>query len=209
MELFTYFKYLITYWVWLVVGMVAGGVVGGSIAATAADAYMDSVSIYVQKEAAPPNANYFTYEGYYAQQTAAAYTETALKLLENDEIVKRAAESAGLPTDVGSIAGLKGNVVSKLEAPQLIKIDVTMPSRDQAAGLAEGLSQAVRTRTAEINRTGDASLSIEQVNQEPYVILVRPLIWLYVTVGVITGLILSALAAAFWTYLRHHYAKGK
>ena len=209
MELFTYFKYLITYWVWLVVGMVAGGVVAGSIAATAADAYMASVSIYVQKEAAPPNANYFTYEGYYAQQTAAAYTETALKLLENDEIVKRAAESAGLPTDVGSIAGLKGNVVSKLEAPQLIKIDVTMPSRDQAAGLAEGLSQAVRTRTAEINRTGDASLSIEQVNQEPYVILVRPLIWLYVTVGVITGLILSALAAAFWTYLRHHYAKGK
>ena len=33
MELFTYFKYLITYWVWLVVGMVAGGVVAGSIAA--------------------------------------------------------------------------------------------------------------------------------------------------------------------------------
>lgn len=209
MELFAYFKYLITYWVWLVVGMVAGGVVAGSIAATAADAYMASVSIYVQKEAAPANANYFTYEGYYAQQTAAAYTETALKLLENDEIIQRAAESADLPTDVGSIAGLKGSVVSKLEAPQLIKIDVTMPSHDQAAGLAEGLSQAVRTRTAEINRTGDASLSIEQVNEEPYVILVRPLIWLYVTVGVIAGLILSALAAAFWTYLRHHYAKGK
>ncbi len=193
----------------MVSGLLIGAIAAAAIAYTTPDAYLATVSIYVQKEAAPPNANYFTYEGYYAQQTAAAYTETALKLLENDEIIKRAAESANLPTDVNSIATLKGNITSKLDAPQLIQIEVTMPKLEQAAGLAEGLSQAVRTRTAEINKTGDASLTIEQINQDPYVVMVRPILWLYATVGAVIGLILAAIAAAFWTYIRHHYPKGK
>lgn len=209
MELFAYFKYLFTYWVWLISGLIIGGVIAASLAISAPDAYLATVSIYVQKEAAPPNTNYFTYEGYYAQQTAAAYAETALKLLANDEIVKRAAESANLPTDIASIASLKGGITSKMEAPQLIQIEVVMPNRDQAAGLAEGLSQAVRTRTAEINKTGDASLTIEQINEEPYVVLVRPLVPLYATVGAIAGLLLASIAAAFWTYWRHHDAKEK
>lgn len=207
MELFVYVKYIIKYWLWLAIGLMAGVAIAVGVAINTPDAYQATVSIFVQKEAAPPNANYFTYEGYYAQQTAASYAETAQQLLKNDEIVKRAAQTANLSTDVKSISTIKKRIITELESPQLIRVDITMPQRDQAFELAEGLSQALKSRTSELNKTGDASLSTEQVNEDPFVVKVRPLAWLYGVVGGLAGLVLSTVLVAGWIYFQHNRKK--
>jgi capsular polysaccharide biosynthesis protein len=204
MELFDYLKFIASKWLWLVVGTVIGALAAGSIAYTAVDEYRASVSMYVQRAPDASNDNYFTYEGYYAQQVAVSFTDTALELLTNDEIIKRAAENAGLTHDVNSINQIKGAIVTKKDAPQLIKVDVTMTNRDEASRLAEGLAQAVSSRTSEIhNAGGDAKLTVAQINERPFVVLERPLLWLYAIVGALLGLIGALLAATLWEYLRH------
>ena len=82
MELFEYLKYIYRYWKILLAGMIVGGIVAGALAFTSADSYMATVSIYVQRATDPSNDQYFTYEGYYAQQTAAAYAKTAYQIPE-------------------------------------------------------------------------------------------------------------------------------
>lgn len=208
MELSEYLKHLYNYWKWLIVGMVIGSLALGSVAYFSADAYRANVAIFINRSAEGANAQYFTYEGYYAQQTAAQYAKTVLELLGTNEIISRAAEFAGLPTDDSSIMSFKGAVETEQNAPQLILVSVTMPERSQASDFAEGLSQAVANRSAELNQNGDQDLIIEQVDDHPTVVLVRPALWLYSAIGAALGLVAAVVATVLWVYIKsQRYAK--
>ncbi len=202
MELIEYLRHLYRYKIWLLVGVIIGGLVGGILANSAKDQYQAATSLYIQRKTEAPNSQYFTYEGFYAQQTAVNFTDTAIKLLMTDEIISEAAKLAGYEKTPQQIGALKGSIVVKKDAPQLITVRITQPSRDQADNLATGLSQAIKQRTIDLNQYGDSSLSIEQVESTPLVNLVRPSVVIYTVIGAFVGLIFAMMASALWAFIK-------
>jgi capsular polysaccharide biosynthesis protein len=204
MELIEYLRFLYRFWLWLVVGAVVGVVIAAGYAYIQKDAYRASLSLLVQRQPDSTTTQYYTYDGYYAQQTAAAFTDNALKLLTNDAIVMRAAQSAGLSTSEANVAMLKSAITVKKDASQLLQLSVVLPSRQDAAAFSSGLASALRDRTNELNQEGDKKLAVDAVNGTPYVVLVRPWVLLYAIVGAVLGLLLAAASAGMWAYALHH-----
>lgn len=204
MELIEYLRFLYRYAVWLVIGLIIGGALGAGYAVTQKDAYKATLSLFVQRQTdASGQTPYYTYDGYYAQQSAAAYTDNAIKLLTNDEIVTRAAKQANLYSGESSVNNLRGAITVKKDAPQLISLSVVLPKHDDAANFTSGLADALRTRTTELNQDGDKKLAVDPVNTQPFVVLVRPLLPLYAAVGAGLGLLLAIAVAALWAYTRY------
>ena len=205
MELLEYLRFLYKNWPWLVAGLIIGGGIGAGYAISQKDMYQATTALFVQRQpdASASSTQYYTYDGFYAQQTAAAYTDNALKLLTNDEIVTKAAKTAGLRSDEASVAALKGSIVAKKDASQLIQLSVQLPKHDDAASFSTGLAEALKTRTNELNQGGDRLLSVDQVNTSPYVVLVRPSPELYGLAGALVGIVIATILTAGWAYVSH------
>lgn len=212
MELIEYIRHLYRFKMWLLAGIIIGGLVGAVFANSAKDQYQASTSLLIQRKADQPNSQYFTYEGFYAQQTAASYADTVIKLLVTDEIIAEAARLAGYEKTPQQISALKSFIVVKKDAPQLISVRITQPTYDLANKLAAGLSQSIKQRTVDLNQYGDSSLSIEQVESEPLVRLARPSVLIYSAAGALVGLVLAIMASAVWAFIRaqrrHRAAKA-
>jgi capsular polysaccharide biosynthesis protein len=204
MELIEYLRFLYRYWLWLAIGLVAGGAIGVGYSYLQKDSYKASLSLLVQRQPDPSNTQYYTYDGFYAQQTAAAFTDNALKLLTNDAIVSRAADSAGLSTSEGNIAALKSAITVKKDASQLLQLSAILPARQDALAFTSGLAAALRDRTTELNQEGDKRLVVDAVNATPYVVLVRPWMLLYGLIASVLGLMIAIAMAASLAYVRHH-----
>lgn len=206
MELIEYLRFLLKYWKWLLAGLLLGVIVGAGYTYAQKDNYRATLSLFVQRQpdASAYSTQYYTYDGFYAQQTAAAYTDNAIKLLTNDEIVTKAAKRAGLPTDEGSVGSLKSAIVAKKDASQLIQLSVILPKHDDAASFSVGLAESLKARTNELNQEGDKRLAVDPVNTVPYVVLERPAPLLYGLAGGALGLLLSVVLAAGWQYSRHY-----
>ncbi len=204
MELIEYLRFLLKYKYLFLASLLIGVGVGVGYAMVQKDLYRASMSLFVQRQPEEATSQYFTYEGFYAQQTAAAYTDNAIKLLTNDEIITRAARNAELPTDDGTLSRLKSKIAAKKDASQLIQLSVTLPNKKEAAAFTNGLANALRARTTELNAEGDRKLAVDPVNVEPYVVLVRPWLLLYGLVGAVSGLLLSVIVLSGWDYARHH-----
>jgi len=207
MELIEYLRFLYKYWLWLLVGLLVGAGIGSSYAYMQKDAYRASLSLLVQRQPDSMTTQYYTYDGFYAQQTAAAFTDNALKLLTNDAIVSRAAQMAGLPTSEGNIAKLKSAITVKKDASQLLQLSVVLPERQDAAAFSSGLAASLRDRTTELNQEGDKKLAVDAVNTAPYVVLVRPWMLLYGLVASVLGLLLAVAVAGCWAYVHHHRSR--
>jgi uncharacterized protein involved in exopolysaccharide biosynthesis len=202
MELREYFRFIRRFAYIIVAGIVLGSVVGSLYAMSRPEHYQSVMSLFVRRQTEVANIQYFTYEGYYAQQSAAAYTENALKLISNDEILRRAAKIAGMGQESADIQQIRGAIVSKKDAPQIIKLTVTMPTKDGVTRLTNGVAQALKTRTDELNQAGDNKLSIEPVNSEPIVMQVKQSPLLYGVAGSILGLLGTLVGCALWWYAK-------
>jgi uncharacterized protein involved in exopolysaccharide biosynthesis len=205
MELRNYLDFLWRYRLSLLGALVLGSLLGGSYAATRDETFQAVQSLYVQRQPDNSTTQYFTYEGYYAQQVAASYTDTALKLLTSDEILRRAAENAGMATDVRSLSRLRSAIVGKKDAPQLIKVTTTLESEQNATRFSHGLAEALKSRTAELNRTGDSRLTIDSVNSQEYVSTVKPPLPIYAIAGAILGFLSMLCGLALYHYIRDRH----
>lgn len=210
MELIEYLRFIKRYIWWLLAAAVVGIALGLTYSYIQKDAYKATMSLFVQRQpdASTSSTQYYTYDGFYAQQTAAAYTDNALKLLTSEEIISRAAKEAGLPSDAKSVAALRGTIATKKDAPQLIQLAVVMPNKDDAAAFTQGLATSLKARTTELNQEGDTRLAVDPVNPQPFVILVRPLWWLYGLAAGFFLLLVTLVVTAAWDYTRHHRHKS-
>lgn len=204
MELAEYLKLIYRYrWLVLACVLVFGG--GAYLfAVTRPNLYEAKIDLFVQRQPDGQSDLYFTYDGFYAQQTAAAYTDNALELLKSDEIIRRGAEKAGIPLENNTANKLRGSIDTEKVASQLINLAVVRPGEDEAGALAAGLADALSDRTQELNQQGDKKMVVAAVNPTPTVVMVRPLDWLYALIGIVIGFVIGASAAAVLNYLRPH-----
>lgn len=203
MELFEYLKHLYRYRFLILAGLLVGSLAGFYLAASTPETYQATTSLYIQRKTQEPSDEYFTYEGYYAQQTAINHTDTVFRLLGSDEIIKQAAIKAGQEGTVAQTQALRGNITPFKASPQLIRVTVTQPTSEDAASLANGLSETIKQRTIELSQFGDQDLSIDQIEDQPMVLTILPSKVNYAAIGGLVGLVLAIMSSTLLVYLQY------
>lgn len=131
--------------------------------------YKASATLFVTRQAEEVNDSYFTYEGYYAGQTAEKYTDTVLGLLKSLDMKRKALENLGKPFTDADLAKLDKSIVVKRVGPQLIYFSVTSGDSKYAQDIWLLLARSVITQSAKLNVMGDGRLSTDIVDERPIV----------------------------------------
>ena len=165
--------------------------------------YEAVLTLYVKRDAEPPSAEFYTYDGYYSQQAAERYTDTVVGLLERRGLLKEVLSSLGLPADQKSVRRVRRSVKVERVAPQLVEIRVKRKLGEEARDITNSLAADVISQVRGLNKAGDEALSVELLDNEPVIEKHEPLVVLNTVVGVLVGFLVSILASLFWEYFKN------
>lgn len=187
-------------WLPVIVGLtLLGVVVGWGVASLLPVRYEASLSIYVQKIVEQPSSGEYTFDGYYAQQAAEAYTDTVVGLLESPDVAASALSLSGINPD--TIVSLKRSLVVEKVAPQIVHVTVTQTNQLAASELVLAVTKVATERVQQLD-TQTSGYTVAAVNAEPLILVVALPLMLSVLAGGLLGFVLSVGFFAFWIYLR-------
>jgi capsular polysaccharide biosynthesis protein len=161
--------------------------------------YTATGSFYVQRSTENSSGKYFTYEGYYSQQTALAYANTFIGFLESDNTRKNALQNLNISATEQNLRALGRQINVKKSAPQIITLTVKDNSSTAAAKLWSFIATDNLTAAKELNQTGDAALQIEQIG-DPVVKEQYSNLFINALAGLGTGFLIGVFATAFAQY---------
>lgn len=153
--------------------------------------HKSELTVYVQRVPEEPAAGDYTYDGYYAQQAAEAYTDTVEGFLQSREIIRQALQTSNLPTDARQIRRVEKRLQVKKVAPQLINVALTMETQTETSSLVKAIAQATTQRAKILNQQENEAVVIELVSTEPLESVMQPWVGLNVMVGFFGGLLLA------------------
>jgi capsular polysaccharide biosynthesis protein len=159
------------------------GILCGYLVYLAPKPYYATGSFYIKRAVDSTKFKYFTYEGYYAQQTGLSYTNNVLALLESLDIRKEAMENLNLPTDTINLRKYSSMIRVKKSGPQIITLTVKGKTPTQAEGLWNSIANTAISKNEKININGDPLLSISRVSESPVVRDQSKPLWLCLVVG--------------------------
>lgn len=162
--------------------------------------YISSGSFYVGREI-DRSDEFFSYEGYYAQQTAVTYTNSVISLAESLDIKKAVLDEMGIPYNNESVRTLGRALKIKKSGPQTINIVAKHSNRDTSETMFKSISKALIETSENLNREGDSSLFIRQVSTEPLVKETYKSFYIYSLAGILSGLIVGL----FYLCLREYF----
>ena len=135
--------------------------------------------------------DYFTYEGYYSQQTALSYTNTLTGIFESEDIKSKALMDLGTEVNEWSIRKLGRNMRIKKSGPQLITLTVKGNTPQSARSTWLAITKATITTANFLNTNGDSKLTISQLNENPVVKMSFRNLYVNILVGFGMGILLS------------------
>lgn len=177
------------------------GLIAGTVIYMLPAKYVSSGAFYI-KRSTDTNSTFFTYEGYYAQQTALSYANTVAALLESIDLRSKSMAELGISVDEFSLRKYQKLISVKKVGPQLISLSVKGKTYDEARNFWEALSNSLIQTTSEINSNGDPNLSISKINSEPVVKQEYKSLWLNLSVGFGLGLVSGLLFISLKEYLK-------
>lgn len=199
MEIKDVYKKLIRHRTNLMLSLLAGALLG-IIFYFLPSKYVASGSLFVNRKIGAENS-FFTYEGYYGQQTALSYTNSILSLIESVDVKKMVLESNKMPLNSKNMNMLNRIVSVKKTGPQVIYLTVKGKTYEEAKRLWNSVSNVTVAAAYEINRNGDEKLSISPISPQPLVGLPYKSIYLYGVVGVL----ISFTLASFFICLKEYF----
>jgi len=200
MELKDFVKFLKKYLMYILVFGVASSALGVLAFYYFPAKYKASGNLFVSRKADEVSAEFFTYEGYYAQQTAHAYANTVGGLLESVDVKKRALESLGIPATEKTLRRLNRLLQVKRPALQIILVEVKGETSVEARNLWISLVKEVISVSKTVDEAGDSSISVLQLNDFPVVQPIYRNVYLFGLVGAGFGLFFGMLASALKEY---------
>ncbi|NTV30651.1 hypothetical protein HGA91_01550 [candidate division WWE3 bacterium] len=184
----------------IVFGLITGAVVWG-LASMIKPTYTAGLTVYVQKSIENPANGEYTYDGYYAQQAAEAYTDTVVGLLESRSIIAKAASALNRSTPKELEAYVKSIAVKK-SAPLLISLSATTDSPDEASTLVHEVFTSAQTQIAEQSTNGKYVVAL--VDDAPLVKENKLPVELIAVIGSLLGISIYMTGLFFREYLKEH-----
>lgn len=185
----------------LVLGAVLFFVLGFLVAVRLPPVYKTALDLYVKRQTQPPSDKFYSFDGYYSQQAAERYTQTVVGFLRSREVLREAAEVVRQPTDPQALETLARAVRVKEAAPQLVSLSVRSTGRALVKDLSLALAQVAADKLQALNKTGDASLSLELLTTTPLTEVERFSPWWGGFAGAVLGLLLLIVFVSLREYL--------
>lgn len=177
----------------LIVLATASGMLALFVSLQLPPTYTTSLTLYVKRQAAEANPDYYTFDGYYSQQAAEKFTETVVGFLKSKDILLASAKLADLSTNQKSLEQLESSIEIKQVAPQLVSLKVEQGDGQEAKKFCTSLAQATTERINLLNQTGDKAISVDLLNPEPLVEKNEVPLVVNTLVGILVGTLLSLL----------------
>lgn len=152
--------------------------------------YVSSGSFYVGRKI-DKSDEFFSYEGYYAQQTAVTYTNSVMSLAESIDIKKSALDEMNLPYDNKNIRILEKALKIKKLGPQMITISTKHSDREVSDSMFRSISKSLIKASKDVNKNGDNSLFIHPVSAEPLIKETYKSLYVYSIAGILSGLVVG------------------
>lgn len=147
--------------------------------------------------------DFFTYEGYYASQSAQSYAPTVIGLLESDVIKSKVLEDLSVKVDAQTLKKLGRVIDAKKQAPQLIQVTVKGMSAVPPEVLWNSLVKNTVAASSNLAQKSDPNLVVIQVNDEPIVSKSFRSLYLNAAVGFTLGVVGAALFLAAKEYFKN------
>lgn len=168
MELKDILKKFKKYRKFLLISTVMGIFVGFSLGFLT-EKYSATGSFYVGRKIDPNLARFFTYEGYYGQQTALSYAKTAIELVSNPDVKKQTLEKLNIEVTDTTLREFGNLIQTKKTAPQLITVTVKASSPDKATRMWLALTDSFLETAYLLNLQTDPNLTITKLSPLPIV----------------------------------------
>ncbi|MBI2414725.1 hypothetical protein HYV31_02710 [candidate division WWE3 bacterium] len=159
-------------------------------------------SIFVARESEFSRKADYTYEGYYALQTAKNYAKTLIGILESVDIRKTALEIMGVPITENTLREARRNVSIKEAAPQLVSIQVKDKDFVKASEYWKTLSAEALKTSDKLNMRGDEKINLIVMDGSPVVYKAFHNIWVDMWAGIVLGLVFGVVVISFKEYLK-------
>ena len=163
--------------------------------------YTSSGSIYINRKIDEPS-EFFTYEGYYAQQSALGYTNSVSALIESTDVQKELLERSGEVLTSDSLRNLQRKIKVRKVGPQVIFIEVKEKTPEKSEEMWVNLTDIVISKSEEINREGDSNLYLTLLSSKPLVKETYRNIYTFSVFGLILGSALGLLLVSIKEYLK-------
>jgi capsular polysaccharide biosynthesis protein len=161
--------------------------------------FISSGALYVSRKI-NSSADFFTYEGYYAQQTALNYTNSVLALIESKDIQKELLEKMGEPVNEKNLRELKRDIKVKRTGPQVILVEIKNETPEKSKETWKNLSDIVISKSEELNKEIDNNLKIFTISKEPSIEETYKNLLLFSFAGLIIGGALGLIIISFKEY---------
>lgn len=144
--------------------------------------YQASLTVYVQKVGELVTTGEYTYDGFYAQQSAEKYTDTVVGLLESEDVLAQAiASDTGFYQ--GGVSEYRRRVGVEKIAPRLITVRVTLFDSDQARALVGAITTVAQERLSNLNQDPTQMFYLELIQTDPLVQVFDFSPWLFGLIG--------------------------
>ncbi|HNU76543.1 MAG TPA: Wzz/FepE/Etk N-terminal domain-containing protein [bacterium] len=164
--------------------------------------YTASGSFYITRKE-DNSESFFTYEGYYSQQTASTYTNSVVALAESEDVKKQVLNKLDLPEDGYNIRKISKSMSVKKTGPQIINIAFKDKDLNKSKTIWETIADTLIDTSKEINRDGDGKLAVVKISEEPFIKqFYKPLLITSVA-GILVGFSLGIFIISLKEYFKH------
>lgn len=185
----------------LFIGFLVMGIIVGAVVYLLPARYYAVGSLYVSRNN-QDNTSFFTYEGYYSQQVAVTYTNTAMALMESVDIRTKALRTLGI--DINELNLRKyGQIISvKKAGPQIITLTVKNEDPEKAQRIWNEVAKQTISAVQVLNEAGDRSLGISKISESPTIKTGYKSIPVFLLSGLIGGFILGYVVVMLKEYMK-------
>ena len=122
---------------------------------------------FIGRVADKPSSEFFTYEGYYAQQTAQSYTNTAIAILESESLKSAVLEDLKIPVTDNNLKKLSRSYKVYKKGPQVVSLVVTDYNYKKTLDVFSSISNRFLETGENITSESDENIKVLPLSEEP------------------------------------------
>ena len=144
----------------------------------------------------------YQFDGYYAIQASDLFSQTVMSWMMTPSVLLEIYEKAGIDPQITSTENFTSRFKAKKYSPQNVVIRYRERDEQTAQKIADAIIAIVEEKAAAAVQTSDKKAFFEVVGSLPVIVEKKPILWLNLIIGLVGGLLVSAIAAYTIEYLR-------
>ncbi len=169
--------------------------------------YIAAGSLFIHRTTDKNTERFFTYEGYYGQQTAIAYTNTVAGILESTDIKSLALAHLEQNVTEQTLRTISKQIKVKKASPQLLTLTVKSNTAQNGLALWEYMARQTIELADKLNKNGDPALQISVLGN-PVVKTQYRNILINSVIGLGFGFLTATFGLALTGFIKDSFSKG-